>query len=177
MLEGEHVVLAPLRTEDAPALFAWINDRDLAVLNARYRPVHEPDHVAWFEDVRSRGDVVIFGIRRHADDRLIGSCQLLAIDPVHRTAELQIRIADVGDRGQGHGTEAVRLLLRHAFADLDLRRVQLSVFADNAPAIRCYEKAGFLREGLLRQAVHVDGSARDVVVMGVLNGEETRAAP
>lgn len=170
MLSGKGVRLAPLRTEDAPLLFEWINNRDLVVLNSSYKPIHEDNHRAWFEHMRGRKDVAIFGIRRH-DDRLIGSCQLLAIDPLQRTAELQIRIADGSDRGQGHGTEAVRLLLRHAFDDLDLRRVQLHVFSGNEAALRCYEKAGFIREGLLRQAAYIDGVLRDVVVMGILRDD------
>ena len=63
------------------------------------------------------------------------------------------------------------LLLRHAFDDLDLRRVQLQVFAHNERAIRCYENAGFQREGTLRATRYVDGSPRDVVLMGALRHE------
>jgi RimJ/RimL family protein N-acetyltransferase len=168
MIHGDQISLAPLRDEDVEPLFEWINDRELVLLNARYKPVHESDHTAWFAAIRESEDVVIFGIRRNDDDSLIGSCQLVAIDPVHRLAELQIRIADPEQRGRGYGSEAVRLLVDHAFRDLGLRRVQLAVFADNAPAIRAYEKAGFAQEGVLREGAFIDGSARDVVVMGIL---------
>ncbi len=110
--------------------------------NAGYSPVHERDHVAWFEHVRSRPDVVIFAIRRVADGELIGSCQLLNIDRRHSTAELQIRIGARTQRGKGYGTEAVRLLLAHAFRDIGLARVQLHVFATNTRAIRAVREGG-----------------------------------
>ncbi len=110
---------------------------------------------------------MIFGIRLLEGGSLIGTCQLHAIDPIHRTAELQIRIAP-SHHGQGYGTEAVGLLLDHAFKDLNLHRVQLHVFATNARAIRVYEKAGFAREGVLLEAAYIDGKYVDVVVMGVL---------
>jgi RimJ/RimL family protein N-acetyltransferase len=168
VIRGSQVSLAPLRDDDLRPLFEWINERDLVLLNARYKPVHERDHAAWFDAIRARDDIAIFGIRLNVDDSLIGSCQLIGIDSVHRFAELQIRIGPPERRGRGHGTEAVRLLLDHAFRDLGLRRVQLQVFADNAGALRAYEKAGFEREGLLREAAFVDGRPRDVVVMGVL---------
>jgi len=89
-------------------------------------------------------------------------------------AELQIRIGDAADRGRGVGSEAVGLLLRFAFDDLNLQRVQLHVFADNAAAIRVYEKAGFVREGVLRQAAHIGGKYVDVVLMGILREDYAR---
>ena len=160
--------LEPVRAADSERLFAWINDRELVLLSSAYSPVHEAGHSEWFESIRSRDDVVIFAIRRVADDELIGTCQLLSIDRRHRSAELQIRIGEPQAQGHGLGTEAVELLLGHAFDDLDLQRVQLHVFATNERAIRAYEKSGFEREGVLRDAVYVDGARLDVVVMAKL---------
>jgi RimJ/RimL family protein N-acetyltransferase len=170
-LTGEQVRLAPLSEGDLEALFEWINDRELVLHSSAYSPVHEADHRAWFDAIRSRDDVVIFGVRAISDDRLIGACQLLAIDYRHGTADLQIRIGDESARGRGWGTEAVRLLLDHAFRDLNLHRVQLQVFASNARAIQAYEKAGFRSEGVLREGAFLDGSRADIVVMGVLSSE------
>jgi RimJ/RimL family protein N-acetyltransferase len=168
---ADTVTLGPLLDGDLPVLFQWINQPEQVHWNSAYRPVSETDHRAWFEAVRKRADVAIFAIRTVPDQRLIGSCQLRHIDPVHRHAELQIRIGEVGERGRGHGTEAVRQLLRFGFRDLNLRRVYLNVFASNAAAIRAYEKVGFQREGLLREAAHIDGRYVDVVVMGILRPE------
>jgi RimJ/RimL family protein N-acetyltransferase len=171
VLEGERTRLAPLRDDDVEQLFEWINDRELVLFNARYRPVHHRSHREWFDRVRNRDDVVIFAIRTLEDDRIVGTCQLVAIDPAHRSAELQIRIGSEADRGAGLGTEAVRLLLRHAFEDLGLGRVQLLVFADNERAIQAYLAAGFQHEGLLRQAAHVGGVPRDMALMAVLRDD------
>lgn len=168
---ADTVTLGPLLDSDLPVLFKWINQPEQVHWNSAYRPVSETDHRAWFEAVRKRDDVAIFAIRTVLDNRLIGSCQLRHIDPVHRNAELQIRIGEVDERGRGNGTEAVRQLLRFGFRDLNLRRVYLNVFANNATAIRTYEKAGFQREGLLREAAHIDGRYVDVVVMGILRPE------
>jgi RimJ/RimL family protein N-acetyltransferase len=160
---------------DLPLLFTWINDRDTALWNAPYHPVSEGDHRSWSGAIAAATDRVFFVIRRNGDDRTIGACQLHSIHPVHRTAELQTRIGEVGDRGQGFGTEAVRLLLKFAFEDLNLHRVQLQVFASNAAALRVYEKAGFVREGTLRQAAHIGGQYVDVVVMGILREDYARS--
>ncbi len=171
MLRGRSVSLAPLRTTDLPRLFEWINDREQVLFNAPYKPVHETDHLAWFDSVRHRSDVVIFGIRLADSDSLIGSCQLTEVDQLHRSASLQVRIGEVDERGHGYGTEAVELLLHHAFVDLGLHRVQLQVFLSNEAALRSYAKVGFTREGVLRQAAYIDGEPVDVVVMGILREE------
>lgn len=174
MLKPQRVKLTPLRADDLPAMFEWINDRELVLRNSGYRLVGEAQHRAWFESVQQRADTVIFAIRLAEDDRLIGSCQLHGISHVHRAAELQIRIGTPALRGKGHGTDAVRLLLDFAFRDLNLRRVYLHVFCDNAAAVRVYEKAGFVREGLLRGAAYVDGKYLDVLVMAILREEYDR---
>lgn len=171
MLKSEHVVLTPLTPADLPLMFDWINDREQVLFNAPYKPISEGQHERWFEAIQQRNDVVIFGIRLLDTDKLIGSCQLHGLNWVHRSAELQIRIGEVSARRQGYGTQAVRLLLDFAFKDLNLHRVYLHVFSTNAAAIRVYEKVGFVREGLLRQAAHIDGEYIDVQVMGILREE------
>ena len=165
MLEGPNLVLAPLREEDSPLLFKWINDRELVQLSAPFRPISRADHERWFREIREREDVAIFGIRLGEEDRLIGSCQLREIDHGRGSCELQIRIGESGGRDRGHGTEAVRLLLRHAFEDLGLRRVGLEVFDTNRRAIRSYEKAGFDRIRVVPAGALIEGNAVDLVEM------------
>jgi|SRR5262249_51393120 len=171
MLKGRDIVLTPLIADDSPTMFAWINDRQDVLFNAPYRPVSEPEHAAWFHAVQQRADTVIFAIRLTKKGTLVGSCQLHSISPVHRTAELQIRLGEPTARRQGYGTEAARLLLDFAFNDLGLGRVSLRVFASNEAALRTYEKVGFVREGVLRKAAYIDGHHEDVVIMGILREE------
>jgi RimJ/RimL family protein N-acetyltransferase len=168
MLRSGSIVLAPLTEADSETLFKWINDRDLVVLSAPYKPVSESQHNAWFQSVLKRPDAYIFGIRTVDESQLVGSCQLHSISQVHRSAELQIRIGDSASRGRGYGTDAVRALQQFAFSDLDLHRIQLSVFATNAAAVHVYEKTGFKKEARMREAAFIEGRFIDVLVMGIL---------
>lgn len=168
---ASRVVLAPLTKADGPTLFRWINDRELVLFNSGYRPVHEPSHRDWLAGLAGRRDLVAFAIRVKRTGRLIGVCQLTAISAVHRSADLQIRIGDAAARDKGYGSETVRLLVDFGFRDLNLHRIALQVFATNTRAIRTYERAGFRHEGILREAVFVDGRFVDVKIMAVLKGE------
>jgi len=171
MLKGKDVYLAPLTAADLQQMFDWINDREQVLFNAAYKPTSEARHQEWFKSVQNRNDMVIFTVRQVETNALVGSCQLRNLNFVHRIGELQIRIGSVEQRGHGYGTQAVNLVLQHAFKDLNLQRVYLHVFATNARAIRVYEKAGFVREGLLRRGAYIDGNYVDVVVMGILKEE------
>jgi RimJ/RimL family protein N-acetyltransferase len=163
------VELTPLRPEDSPLLFEWINDRALVGLSAPFRPVSQAEHDAWFEQIRSRDDVRIFGIREGG--RLVGTCQLHSIHLVHRSAELQIRIGAPDARGRGIGTAATRRLLEIGFHQLGLHRVYLHVFATNDPARWLYERTGFRVEGVQREAVCIEGDWVDVLLMAILAAE------
>jgi RimJ/RimL family protein N-acetyltransferase len=170
-LHGSMVCLSELRTEDSSILFEWINNPETTRHNAPYAPVHETSHEVWFKTATASRDRIIFGIRRLDSDHLVGTVQLFDIHPVHRSAELSIRIGDEAHRGQGFGSEAVRLATRFAFEDRNLQRVWLRAIAENRRAIRAYEKAGFHQEGLLRRSCFIGGRWCDEVVMAALAGK------
>jgi RimJ/RimL family protein N-acetyltransferase len=174
MINSDSIILAPLISDDIPILFQWINDREIVLLNAPYKPVHENAHKQWFEKIQERTDLVILGIRHKESNKLIGSCQLLNINYIHRSAELQIRIAEKSEQGLGFGTAAIHLLISHAFFDLNLNRISVQVFSTNVRALYVYEKTGFKKEGILRQAAFIDGQYIDIIVLGLIKAEYDR---
>ena len=167
--DGSRVQLTPLEAKDSAALFRWINDRELVIFNAGFHPVHAEQHASWMKRIVRSPDVAIFAIRLRRGNRLIGVCQLHSISAVHRSAELQIRIGDAAARGRGYGTEAVRLLVEFGFRDLNLHRIWLRVFRSNVRALKTYSAAGFVKEGVMRDAAFIDGRFVDVVVMRKIN--------
>jgi RimJ/RimL family protein N-acetyltransferase len=174
---GKHIQLGPLHPDDALTLFAWINDRDEVLHNSPYRPVTWTEHIAWFDAVQKSRETALFAIRGKETQQLIGTCQLTGIHPVHRHAELRIRLGEPAVRGKGHGTEAVTLLLDFGFRDLNLQRIWLHVFANNERAARVYAKCGFRDEGLLRDAAFIDGQYVGIRVMAILRSEHARRDP
>jgi methionyl-tRNA formyltransferase/RimJ/RimL family protein N-acetyltransferase len=168
-VEAKRVCLRPLCREDSVLLYDWINCRSLVVFNAPFYPVSEVDHSAWMESMLTkRMDLVIFVIEELAEGHVIGTCQLFNINWQQRSAELQIRIGNETYQNKGFGTEGVMLLCEFGFTDLNLHRIYLNVFANNTRAIKAYEKCGFMREGLLKEAAYIDGVWIDVVVMAKL---------
>lgn len=162
---------------DFAPLFCWANDVAAARLDLAYRPVDMKTHLQWCENLGQDPTRVIFAIRQTGGPAIIGYVQISAINSVHRSADIGIRIGEERNRGQGFGQEALRLALDYCWDYLNLNRLQLVAFKHNARAIRAYAAVGFRREGRLRKAVFIDGEWIDLVVMGVLRpARRTRRA-
>jgi len=169
--ESALVRLRARERTDLPILNPLFNDPDvLAGLSSVTFPQPLEGITAWYERSRAADDMATFVIERLEADGPIGVCGLESIEGRTRTAELGIWIAKP-HWGRGYGTDAVHTLSRFGIRFMNLRRVTLHVLATNAKAIRAYEKAGFTREGALRDAQFIDGRPVDLVVMGLLADE------
>ncbi len=173
MIVGKKVRLRPIERDDLPRFVEWFGDPEVRRHLAIYLPFSLAQEERWFENLQGRlerQEDVVLAIET-ADGVHIGNLGLHAINWKDRSAELGIAIGEKAYWNQGYGTDAIRTLLGLAFRELNLHRVLLRVDADNARAIRCYEKAGFQREGTSREAVFSEGSYRDQYVMSILESE------
>jgi RimJ/RimL family protein N-acetyltransferase len=168
MLLGSRISIGPFVPEDFAAIFRWMNDVAAARLDLAYRPVDMMAHQQWWQGLGKDPSKVVFAIRRIGNPTLIGFVQIAAINPVHRSAEMGIRIGDEINRGQGCGTEALRLALEFCWNHLNLNRVQLTVFDHNTRAIAAYRAAGFSKEGRMRKAAFIGGDWVDLIMMAAL---------
>jgi RimJ/RimL family protein N-acetyltransferase len=118
-----------------------------------------------------------FTIRTLAEDKLLGDIGLYVVNWPGRDAFVGIGIGERDFWGRGYGTDAMNVILRYAFMEVNLRRVTLTVFEYNPRAIRSYEKAGFRHEGRLRRLLHRDGRRYDELFMGILREEWMELTP
>lgn len=170
ILEGERVRLRPMQEADLPHFQRWLQDAEVRRwLAAMNEPPTMQDELDWYHVTRENPDSVLWSIET-IDGQLIGSLEL-RLTLAHRRAELGISIHDKTQWSKGYGTDAVRLVLDYAFDELELNRVELTTDEDNARGLRCYEKCGFQREGLLRQHRLVEGRLGNTVAMSVLRSE------
>lgn len=126
----------------------------------------------WMEKhLEEKKDTFWFSIHSMDDDRLLGDIDLSVISWPDGDAFVGLGIGERDFWGKGYGTDAMKLALRYAFLELNLRRVTLNVFEYNERAIRSYEKAGFQLEGRQRQVIQREGRRWDILYMGILREE------
>jgi RimJ/RimL family protein N-acetyltransferase len=112
-----------------------------------------------------------FAIRTLDDNRLVGFTGLDGDTFPHGEAFMGIGIGERELWGKGYGTDALRVILRFAFQELNLRRVSLDAFEYNPRAIHSYEKVGFVHEGRARGYLNREGKRWDLIFMGILQEE------
>lgn len=96
-------------------------------------------------------ETLVYKVTDRETGDIIGHISLGKIDRKNKSARVgKVLVGDKNTRGKGIGKQMIREVLRIAFDDLGLHRVSLGVFDFNLTAIACYEKVGFIKEGLLR---------------------------
>ncbi len=177
LFRGELVrLVAPNPEADAETLARWSRDSEFLRLfgGGPARPWTAKSTRQEIEKDLEKNDLLLFFIRTLADDRLIGLVDLEPIWP-HGDGWIGMGLGEREYWGKGYGRDAMRVMLRYAFTELNLHRVSLNVFAYNARAIRSYEKAGFIVEGRARRPMNRDGRRWDVIYMGILQEEWERS--
>jgi len=167
------ITLRPLTIGDTSNIVRWRNQPEVYKNLYTQNLITEDQHTNYFhkyvESGLVRQYIIVADINGEKID--IGTVFLKGIDKVSRKAEYGLFIGELQARGRGFACPIASAVLKIAFEELGLNRVYLTVFADNIPAIKSYEKAGFKKEGVLRQDFYDGEKYRDIVHMAVLHDE------
>ncbi len=152
LFERNNVKLIPYGREHDQQTVEWLNSSELRETFGLTRTITLESHRQWVESSR---DVFKWAIE---DENQIHSGNvLLHCTSLHRSAYFQIYLGSSQARGRGIGSTVLGVVLDHTFRNLGLHRVWLHTLTGNARAERMYEKAGFVREGIERDAILRDG--------------------
>lgn len=173
ILRGKAVRLTAVEKEDLGTIGRWHEDAGFARLFDAIpaAPKSAAQLAEWLDEVRKDKSGFLFAIRPVDDDTLLGYVELDGILWNNGSAWIGLGLGRRENWGKGYGTEAMQLVLKFAFDELNLHRVQLTVFAYNERAIALYEKLGFVREGAFREHIRRDGRAYDMLLYGLLRRE------
>jgi UDP-4-amino-4,6-dideoxy-N-acetyl-beta-L-altrosamine N-acetyltransferase len=167
MYKGTKVSLQSLERKHLSKCVEWLNDPEVVETLSMSEPVSMESEQRWFDNHLKDEHSKILAIET-VDGEYIGNIGLHNIDLHNRKAELGIFIGEKKYWGKGYGTEAVLLGLKLAFEGLNLNKVYLRTFINNERAQKCYEKAGFKKEGILRQDMFKSGDYVDCIIYSVL---------
>jgi RimJ/RimL family protein N-acetyltransferase len=173
LLRGELVDLRPIEADDAPLLYRWANDPEVAGAFDPVQPrtlAQVQRQVAEQRALTEEGGELMIARR---DGTPVGAVQCRRVGyGAHSPAfNIGIEIAP-GHRGQGYGAEAQRLLAEYLLFVFPVGRVEASTDVENIPEQRALEKAGFMREGVARAASWRGDRWHDMVVYSRVRGDE-----
>jgi [ribosomal protein S5]-alanine N-acetyltransferase len=170
---GAKIFLRPLeRTDLGESYLGWLNDPEVTrYMETGTFPTTMQDLENFYRDVTGSRSQVILAVVDKKSGRHIGNVKLGPIHWVHRRATFGILIGDKTFWAKGIGAEATRLAVEYGFYRLNLRRIDLAVFAEHESAVHSYEKVGFKVEGRFRQDTFQGGEYKDRLWMGLLRSE------
>jgi RimJ/RimL family protein N-acetyltransferase len=112
-----------------------------------------------------------FAIRTLEEDKIVGFIGFELLNWADRDAYVAIGIGEQDNWSKGYGSDAMRVMLRYGFLELNLHRISLTVFEQNPRGIHSYEKCGFKHEGRIREFLLRDGRRSDMLHMGIMRRE------
>jgi RimJ/RimL family protein N-acetyltransferase len=178
LFEAKDVRFGPIDHETHPEIESrWTHDAEFMRL-MEIKPVRplsptmvKKKYEAVEKDMDEQKNLFYFTIRTREDDRFIGKALIEMVDWSNGNGYLQIGIGEAEFRRMGYGSQALNMLLRYAFGELNLYRVTAVVPAYNQGAMRLFQKFGFVEEVRRRKALHRDGEFWDIIGFGLLNAE------
>jgi len=173
-MNGILVRLRAYEKSDADALYRWFSDEEVTRWLGPPNFPSRAQQEKFIELAQASGEDAKYFAIETLEGKLVGDTGIRNIDWKSRKAEFFITIGEKQLWDKGFGTDALRIVIRLAFDKMNLNRLWLTVLADNPRAVRCYEKCGFVREGLLRQESFVNRKYRDVFMMALLREDYDR---
>jgi RimJ/RimL family protein N-acetyltransferase len=168
---GDYVLLCP-EEQDLEQLYAQKNDPEIgAMLGGFTLGYSRAGLKEWLEFHRRKKDEWLMAIRDKETDKCIGHVALYRIDHRVRSCEFGIMIGDMRYWSRGAGRAVTAFAIAHAFRELNMNRIELSLLASNERARSLYDSLGFRQEGVLRQACYKNGRYVDLILMSLLRSE------
>lgn len=170
---GERIMLRDYRESDLTSMRKWVNDPEtIKTLSSTFTKVQTEQSTSSFLNAILSGNMQghFFVIADKSTQEYLGQIDLFKVDAISRNAEVGLVVAPWAWH-KGYAREALSLILRFAFEQINLHRVCLEVYAPNARARACYAACGFKEEGVLREHVYSCGQYIDMVQMGILRRE------
>lgn len=168
---GKKVVLRAMELKDIDFIKDMFNDPDLENLVTGWAfPVSSYAQEQWMKNHYNDQTSFRFVIETEEDGPL-GIATLTNIDWKNKKATHGMKLANKERRSKGIGTDTVMAIMRYAFDELGLNRLDGSWFDSNVASKGMYTKCGWKEEGVRRKYIYKKGAYRDLTVVGILASE------
>lgn len=167
-IEGRHVTLRAIEADDLPLLNRWANDPAIQELLAGWHfPTSMKDQAEWAGGLSCNSLNQRFAV--HAPELgLIGTANLVNINWKDRNAFHGMMLGDKAIQGKGYGVDVIMAVMRYAFDELGLKRLDGAMVGYNDRSVHVYcNKCGWKHEGVARDAFYRRGRWWDKLLVGV----------
>lgn len=171
-IKGKLVTLRAIEREDLELMREMLNDDEMEKLVVGWAfPVSKYQQNQWYESNINNNTNLRFIIET-AEEGAVGLITLTEIDWKNRKAYHGIKLASEKNKNRGIGTDAVMAIMRYAFEELQLNRLDTAILEYNEVSRKLYcGKCGWKEEGKYRKYIFKNGQYHDLIIMGILYDE------
>jgi RimJ/RimL family protein N-acetyltransferase len=166
---GKKVILRPVEEKDLNLLAQWRNDPQNRQFFFTHFLINPGGQKKWYESMLANPNKVMY-MADTLEGKTVGSIGLDKIDWHNQECEGGPIIFAPNERSFGYAEEAIELMIRHAFDDLNLHRIYIYCYTFNK-VVELVKWFGFKEEGVLRQAVFAQGKFHDKIIVALLREE------
>lgn len=146
----------------------WMNDIAITrYLEIRYIPQSKENIRRFVESMDGDSNEIFLAICSKENNLHIGNIKLGPINWVHGFADISLLIGEKDYWGKGIATEAIRAFAAFAFNTLNLNKLKAGCYSENKGSEKAFIKAGFIREGVLKNHWRVNGKFQDEILLGL----------
>ena len=158
-LKSYRLYLRPVELSDVNDNYVrWMNDAEVnRFMETRFRPQTQKDIEAYVTSMIHKPNVHFFAILLKESSRHIGNIKLEVTSPIHRRGELSLFVGEKECWGKGFASEAIRLVRDFGIRELGLHKLTAGCYSNNIGSARAFEKAGFIREAVLKKEYSCEG--------------------
>lgn len=174
MYSGQLVKLRAYKEEDIEKATVYINDEEVKKLmdSTIPFPMTKWQEEEWIRSRKANTDFTYdFAIEDLKTGKYIGGCSINECDVKNRTCVVGIMIGDKEYWGKGYGSDALKVLIKFIFEEVNMNKIKLNVFSFNNRAIACYKKVGFKEEGILKKEIYRNGKYYDEIIMAMFKDD------
>lgn len=168
MIKGKFLYLRPIKNEDLESIYKSCQDEEFLYMTGTRKSFTLDKIIKSYKQFSEDPTRYDFAICLLDSNQIIGDLSILEIDLDNKKAGFRISLHSQNILNKGYGTEATLLAQKYVFEELKLNRLELEVYSHNVRGIKAYEKAGFRKEGVLRQSLYMKSKFSDEIIMGIL---------
>jgi RimJ/RimL family protein N-acetyltransferase len=172
-LTERSILIRSFRAGDEDALYEAVRESIAEVsvwlpwCHQNYSIEESREFITSRETASQGGEWYSFGIFAKDSGRFLGGVGINFINRVHQMANLGYWVR-TSEAGHGVATTATRLAARFGFEELGMQRIEIVAAVDNIASQRVAEKAGAMREGVLRRRLLIRGESLDAVLFSMV---------
>ncbi|MBD3214278.1 MAG: GNAT family N-acetyltransferase, partial [Candidatus Lokiarchaeota archaeon] len=171
-LDGDHICLLPIKKSHLDLYVKWMNNPRVRRLARSTIPMKKEDIEKRFEEKNKRiKDSFYFEIFHKRDKIPIGDCGFNHISWIDRRGNIGLGIGEPEYWNRGVASEAVGLLLKYGFEELNLFKIYADIFSPNIGSWKCAEKVGMKREAELKKHEYIEGKYFDSFIYSIFRDD------